>query len=246
MRSTLDQIMTWDRTDDKSLSGLMMAQFADVYMRHSSNNMQHNLQYMIYPWCRMHENGCTDSLWYIIWTCYIGARTKWSIFRRHQKHLLEKKNMPILISIWWLTSTTPCGLARYRLLNRTSMELTIKTVSCRHLIPPVATNRPIFNWPDVDKQESFLWLFTIWPFRPKGYFRCLCLSVCPSVCSLILLCPHDTSWLIWARNPKFALNMHHGLLSVGIADGGRWPWSSRTFMPFWLRILGNSVCLHDN
>ena len=51
---------------------------------------------------------------------------------------------------------------------------------------------------------------------------------------------------LWARITKFAPNMHPGILSAGIEKGGHWPWPSRSFWPFWLRILGNLSCLHDN
>ena len=36
------------------------------------------------------------------------------------------------------------------------------------------------------------------------------------------------------------------ILSVGIEIGGHGPWPSRSFWPFWLRILGNSACPCDN
>ena len=59
-------------------------------------------------------------------------------------------------------------------------------------------------------------------------------------------CPRDNSSHIWARITKFTSNMHTGTLSAGIENGGHWPWPSRSFCPFWLRILGNLACLHDN
>ena len=40
--------------------------------------------------------------------------------------------------------------------------------------------------------------------------------------------------------------MHLGILSVCIENRGHWPWTSRSFWPFWLRILGNLICLHNN
>ena len=60
-----------------------------------------------------------------------------------------------------------------------------------------------------------------------------------------LACPHDNSSQIWARITKFVPRMHHGILSTGIENGGHWPWPSRSFWPFWLRILGNLACPHD-
>ena len=72
---------------------------------------------------------------------------------------------------------------------------------------------------------------SFWPFSLKilGNSACLC----------------DNSSQIWARITKFAPNMHPGILSVGIENGGHWPWPSRSFWTFWLRILRNFTCLHD-
>ena len=61
-----------------------------------------------------------------------------------------------------------------------------------------------------------------------------------------LACLRDNSSYIWARIPNFAPNMHPGMLSAGIENGGHWPWPSRSFWPFWLRFLGNLACLRDN
>ena len=61
-----------------------------------------------------------------------------------------------------------------------------------------------------------------------------------------LTCPHDNSSQIWTGITKFTSNMHPGILSTGIENGGHWPWPSRSFWPFWLRILGNLACPHDN
>ena len=61
-----------------------------------------------------------------------------------------------------------------------------------------------------------------------------------------LACLRDNSSQIWARITKFAPNMHPGILLVGIENGGHWPWPSRSFWPFWLRILGISACLPNN
>ena len=88
-------------------------------------------------------------------------------------------------------------------------------------------------------------VFTPWPFRPKGYCRCLHPSVRPSVCLQTLPCTHDNSQ-IWAGITKFAPNMHHGIQLVGIENRGHWIWPSMSFWPFWLRILGNSACPRDN
>ena len=40
--------------------------------------------------------------------------------------------------------------------------------------------------------------------------------------------------------------MHPGILSAGIENRGHWPWPSRLFWPFLLRILGNSACPRHN
>ena len=79
-------------------------------------------------------------------------------------------------------------------------------------------------------------IFTLGPFRLKGYCHCLRLSVC--------LC--DNSTQIWAGITKFAPNMNHGILTIGIENEDHWPWPSRSFWPFWLRILGNLACLINN
>ena len=60
------------------------------------------------------------------------------------------------------------------------------------------------------------------------------------------ICPHDNSSHIWARIIKFVTNMHPGILSAGIENRGHWPWPSRSFWLFWLRILRNSACLQNN
>ena len=59
-------------------------------------------------------------------------------------------------------------------------------------------------------------------------------------------CPCDNLSQIWARITTFAPNMHPGTLSAVIENGGHWPWRSRSFWPFWLRILGNLACPCDN
>ena len=40
--------------------------------------------------------------------------------------------------------------------------------------------------------------------------------------------------------------MHPGTLSAGIENEGYWPCPSRSFWPFWLRILGNLACPCNN
>ena len=40
--------------------------------------------------------------------------------------------------------------------------------------------------------------------------------------------------------------MHLVILSADIENWGHWPWPSRSFWPFWLRILGNSACPRNN
>ena len=88
---------------------------------------------------------------------------------------------------------------------------------CRHSPPPTTPSHP-------------------WPFRPKGYCRCLRPSVRPSVRLSVrpwtLPCPHDNSSQIWAKITKFVPNMHHGILSAAIENGTHWPRPSRSFWPF--------------
>ena len=43
---------------------------------------------------------------------------------------------------------------------------------------------------------------------------------------------------------KFAPNMNPKILSAVVENGGHWPWPSRSFWPFSLRILGISACPH--
>ena len=59
-------------------------------------------------------------------------------------------------------------------------------------------------------------------------------------------CPHDNSSQIWARITKFAPNVHPGILSAVIENWGHRFWPSRSFWPFWLRILGNLACSRYN
>ena len=79
-----------------------------------------------------------------------------------------------------------------------------------------------------------------WPWPSRSFWP-FCLRILGN-----LACPHNNSSQIWARITKFAPNMHPGTLLVVIENGGHWPWPSRSFWPFWLRILGNSACLRDN
>ena len=51
---------------------------------------------------------------------------------------------------------------------------------------------------------------------------------------------------ICAGTTKFAPNMYPGILPTGIENGGHSPWPSRSFWPFWLRILGNFACPWNN
>ena len=40
--------------------------------------------------------------------------------------------------------------------------------------------------------------------------------------------------------------MHHGIFLSGVEYRGHWPWTSRSFWPFRLRIVGNLACSHNN
>ena len=86
-------------------------------------------------------------------------------------------------------------------------------------------------------------------FQAEGLLS-LSASVRPSVHVSVrpwtLLCPQDNSSHIWARIIKFVTNMHPGIFSTGIENKGHWPWPSRSFWPFWLRILENSACPQNN
>ena len=73
---------------------------------------------------------------------------------------------------------------------------------------------------------------SFWPF----WLRIIGNSACPC---------HDSSY-IWTTITQFAPNMHSGIISAGIESGGNWPWPSRLFWPFWLRILVISACPHNN
>ena len=82
--------------------------------------------------------------------------------------------------------------------------------------------------------------FYLLAFQAK---RVLCIHpfIHPSVCPSTLPCPHVNLYQFWAGITKFAPNMHHGILSAGIENGGHWPLPSRSF---WLRILGNLAYLY--
>ena len=81
-------------------------------------------------------------------------------------------------------------------------------------------------------------------FRAEGVLL-LPASVCPSVLPELYLVRTITPSHIWARITKFAPSMHPGILSAGNENKGHWPWPSRSFWPFWLRILGNFTCLRN-
>ena len=85
------------------------------------------------------------------------------------------------------------------------------------------------------------WLkFGKWPFRLKGYYCCLCLSVCK-----LNLVRMINSSQIWAWITKFAPTYILEYSQLVLKMGGHW----RSFWPwrlFWLRILGNLACAHNN
>ena len=70
---------------------------------------------------------------------------------------------------------------------------------------------------------------------------CICPLLHLSICLWTLPFPHLNWSQIWVGITKFAANMHHGIPSVDIENRDHWPWPSRSFCPFRLRILGNSV-----
>ena len=90
--------------------------------------------------------------------------------------------------------------------------------------------------------DIFKCIFAPWPFRLKGYCRCLRFpSICPCVGKLFLV-RMITHHRFELESLKFAPNMHHVTLAAGIKNRGNWAWPSRSFWRFWLRILGNLVC----
>ena len=90
---------------------------------------------------------------------------------------------------------------------------------------------PVLLSAGIGKGGHWLWPSrSFWPF----WLRMLGNSACPR---------HNSQ--IWARITKIAPNMHPEILPAGIENGSHWPWPSRSFWPFWLRILGNLACLHD-
>ena len=60
---------------------------------------------------------------------------------------------------------------------------------------------------------------------------------CPEEIANVLLISGSQDKLSW-RNFILAKT----LLLAGIETGGHWPWPSRSFWPFWLRILANLAC----
>ena len=106
-----------------------------------------------------------------------------------------------------------------------------------------------------------LFIFAFWsflrPFLPLGLSGQRDIVVASSlwVCSILRdVRPSVNFYLvltiilsqIWAGITKSAPNIHPGILLAGIENGGHWPWPSSLFWAFWLRILGNSTCLHNN
>ena len=89
------------------------------------------------------------------------------------------------------------------------------------------------HWPWPSRSFWLCWL------RILGNLACLCNN--SSQNSRKFDCPRNNSSQIWAGITKFAPNMHHGILLVGIENIG--PWSSRSF---WLWILRNFACPCNN
>ena len=104
------------------------------------------------------------------------------------------------------------------------------------------------HWLTDEQTNTFVFLPLDLSGRRDIVVACICLSVHPSVLptvrlSLTWACPHNNSWQVWAGISKLAPNMHPGILSAGIKNRGHWPWPSRSFWLFWLRIIGNPACL---
>ena len=81
---------------------------------------------------------------------------------------------------------------------------------------------------------------THWPWPSRSFWLFYLIIIGNSAC------PRDNSSQTWTGITKFAPNMHPGILSAGIENGGHWPWPWRSLRPFWLRILGHLVCPFNN
>ena len=113
------------------------------------------------------------------------------------------------------------------------------------------------NWNNIAIWSQFSPLQVPLPFFPLGLsgrrgivIACVCPSVRLSVRLFVrkLLLVRTITRLRFELEliTKFAPKMHPGILSAGIENGGHWPWPSKSFWPFWLRILVNSACPCDN
>ena len=123
--------------------------------------------------------------------------------------------------VWWPNFVIP-WISRHR-------SLSLFNLAYRNCLPVnvIWLSSKLMTFLDVT--------ITLWHFRTKGYCRA---CVCP--------CPHDNSSQISVGIGKFARDMHSRILSSVIENGGHWPWHSRSFWLFWLRILGTLICLHNN
>ena len=70
-------------------------------------------------------------------------------------------------------------------------------------------------------------------------------SVRPSVCKLYLV-RTITRHRFRLESQNFYKKMHSVILALVYRKKGHWPGPSRSFWPFWLRILRNLACLHNN
>ena len=91
---------------------------------------------------------------------------------------------------------------------------------------------------------------TPWPFRLKGYRRCLRLPVCPSVYVSEYPSGNFTfsarySSQIWA-GIKVTPNMHSRIFLPGFENWCHWPWPSRSFWLFLIQNSWHSACPRDN
>ena len=85
------------------------------------------------------------------------------------------------------------------------------------------------------------WYFYPLGFHNKGVFSLpasVSPSICPSICPWTSLCLHDKSSQMWTTITKFVPNMHTGVLSAAIENGGHWMWVNIQCM------LLDIICIH--
>ena len=97
-----------------------------------------------------------------------------------------------------------CKLYVARTITRHIFELESPNLHQACILSACIENEGHWPWPSM----------SFWPF----WLRILGNSACP----------RDNSSQIWAGITKFAPNIHPAILSVGIENGGHWPWPSKS------------------